>query len=263
MEIIGGWKLLILFITGILAGINNVLAGGGSLVTMPLLIFMGLDSASANGTNRLAIAIQNIFAVAGFKKKGVGEPRFSLMLTLPALPGVILGAIFASTIDDQLFRKVLSGVMILVLVLILTKRKRAPGNTILESDLTNRQKYLAMLAFAGIGFYSGFIQAGVGFLVIGSLTTITGLDLVRVNAHKVLIIGLLTWVAVVVFLIYGKIDWLLAMVLAAGTGLGGWIGSHAAVAGGEKWIKRVLTLAVLLMALKLSGIADYAISALR
>ena len=102
MEIIAYWKLLVLFITGILAGINNVLAGGGSLVTMPLLIFLGLDGPSANGTNRLAIAIQNIFAVAGFRKKGVGDPKFSLMLTLPALPGVILGTIF--TCSKRCFR---------------------------------------------------------------------------------------------------------------------------------------------------------------
>lgn len=257
MEVIVWWKLLVLFFTGILAGIANVLAGGGSLVTMPLLIFLGLEGSTANGTNRVAIAIQNIFAVAGFRKKGVGQTGFSLLLTFPAIPGAILGAIFASTIEDALFRKVLSGVMILVLFLILTKKSRKSHTTIQETDLSHGQKLWSILAFTGIGFYVGFIQAGVGFLIMGTLTLTTGLDLVRINAHKVLVIGILTWIAIVVFILYGRIVWSLAAVLAAGNAIGGWLGSQAAVAGGEKWIKRVLTVAVSLMAIKLSGAGEF------
>ena len=249
--------ILILIVTGIFAGITNVLAGGGSLVTMPLLIFLGLDSNSANGTNRVAIAIQNVFAVAGFQRKGVGNPKFSLLLTIPALPGAVLGAIYASKIEDHLFRKILSIVMVVVLILILTKKTPKSQNPITEEDLTWKRKITAMLLFCGIGFYSGFIQAGVGFIVIASLILSTGLDLVRVNAHKVLVIGACTWIAVAVFAYYGKIVWQYALILSAGNAIGGWLGSFAAVAGGEKWIKRVLTVAVIAMAIKLSGAGEF------
>jgi len=248
------WHGALLYFVGVFVGITNVLAGGGSLITIPLLIFFGLDGASANGTNRLAIAIQNVFAVAGFKKKGICNPKFSLMLILPALPGVILGAVTASHIGDQMFRRVLSVVMIVILTLILTRKKSYSDMRIDENNLSKKQRILVMIAFAGIGFYSGFIQAGVGFITIIALTSITGLDLVRTNAHKVFVIGVLTWIAVFIFIYYGKIVWSLSLILASGTATGGWIGSHFAVAGGEKWIKRVLTVAVIAMAIKLMEI---------
>ncbi len=245
------WKLLLLFTVGIFAGITNVLAGGGSLITIPLLIFLGCDGATANGTNRLSIVAQSISAVAGFKSRGVGDWRFSMLLVLPAIPGAILGAIYASTIDHALFRKVLAMVMIGVLILILTKRSGSSGNRIEESSLHASQKILAMLAFAGIGFYTGFIQAGVGFLIIGSLQRITGLDLVKINAHKVFVIGIITVISLFVFIAYDRMIWSLAIVLAAGNAIGGWLGSLAAVAGGEIWIKRVLVVATVAMAVKL------------
>lgn len=245
------WHGVLLYCAGVFAGITNVLAGGGSLVTMPLLIFLGLEGATANGTNRLAIAIQNLFAVAGFKRKGYSDPRLGIMLILPALPGVVLGAITASHIGDQLFRRILSVVMLLVLGLILTRGKAKSSTPGTETPLTGRRRLLIMLAFAGIGFYSGFIQAGVGFITIAALTSIAGLDLVTTNAHKVFVIGALTWIAVVVFIINGRIVWSLSLILAAGTATGGWLGSHIAVIGGEKWIRRFLTVAVIAMALKL------------
>lgn len=252
------WYAPLLFAIGVFAGINNVLAGGGSLVTIPMLIFFGLDASVANGTNRLAIAIQNVFAVSGFRHKGVGNIKFSLLLILPALPGVILGTVVASTVSDILFQRILSGVMILVLILILSKRSSKSATIdVDEESLTWRQKSTAMVLFAGIGFYSGFIQAGVGFLVIASLALTTGLNLVKINSHKVFVIGICTWIAVIIFAFYQKIIWSIALILSAGNALGGWLGSLAAVAGGEKWIKRVLTVAIIAMALKLSGLIQY------
>ncbi|MBN1879124.1 sulfite exporter TauE/SafE family protein [bacterium] len=248
-------QLGILFAAGIFAGICNVLAGGGSLLTMPLLIFLGLDSASANGTNRVAIGIQNLFAVAGFRRKGYGNVRFCMMLTIPALPGAVLGAITASTVSDLIFRRILSAVMLLVLLLILSKNKRRSGDAD-ENKLNRKQRIMVMAAFCGIGFYTGFIQAGVGFIIIAALTAITGIDLVKTNSYKVFVIGILTWISVAVFVWYDLIVWPYSLILATGTALGGWLGSYIAVMGGEKWIKIFMTLSVLAMAVKLSGILD-------
>lgn len=257
MSEIAVWHYLLLYVTGVFAGICNVLAGGGSLVTMPLLIMFGLESAVANATNRLAIAIQNIFAVAGFRKQGIGNTRFCILLTLPAIPGAVIGAVSASRIDDILFQRILSGVMVLVLILILFRKKKHSTAQSDEPALSPGRKILIMAAFAGIGFYSGFIQAGVGFITIAALTTITGLDLVRTNSYKVFVIGILTWVAVAIFIYLDLIVWHLSLILALGTATGGWLGSYVAVIGGEKWVRRVLTVAVILSALQLSGLVDF------
>ena len=243
------WHIPVIFTAGILAGFINTLAGGGSLLTLPILIFLGLPTAVANGTNRIAIVAQCAFAVAGFKKKGVSNFKLSLLLSTPAIIGAIIGAYFAVDISDVLFRRVLAVIMLLVLGLILwNPRQDSSGSS---NSLGRRQLITAMTAFFFIGIYGGFIQVGVGFIIIAALTTITKFNLVVTNSHKVFIAGIYTIFALIVFAFNGKVCWEIGLCLAAGMGLGGWIGSHWAVKKGERWIRVVLTICVIAMVIKL------------
>ena len=224
------WHIPVIFTAGILAGFINTLAGGGSLLTLPILIFLGLPTAVANGTNRIAIVAQCAFAVAGFKKKGVSNFKLSLLLSTPAIIGAIIGAYFAVDISDVLFRRVLAVIMLLVLGLILwNPRQDSSGSS---NSLGRRQLITAMTALFFIGIYGGFIQVGVGFIIITALTTITKFNLVVTNSHKVFIAGIYTVFALIVFAFNDKVCWEIGVCLAAGMGLGGWIGSHWAVAKG-------------------------------
>ena len=108
-----------------------------------------------------------------------------------------------------------------------------------------------MIAFFFIGIYGGFIQVGAGFIIIAALTTITKFNLVVTNSHKVFIAGIFTIFALIVFAFNGKVSWEIGLCLAAGMGLGGWIGSHWAVAKGERWIRVVLAICVVAMVIKL------------
>jgi hypothetical protein len=243
------WHIPVIFTAGILAGFINTLAGGGSLLTLPILIFLGLPTAVANGTNRIAIVAQCAFAVAGFKKKGVSNFKLSLLLSTPAIIGAIIGAYFAVDISDVLFRRVLAVIMLLVLGLILwNPRQDSSGSS---NSLGRRQLITAMTALFFIGIYGGFIQVGVGFIIITALTTITKFNLVVTNSHKVFIAGIYTIFALIVFAFNGKVCWEIGLCLAAGMGLGGWIGSHWAVKKGERWIRVVLTICVIAMVIKL------------
>jgi uncharacterized protein len=243
------WHIPVVFFAGILAGFINTLAGGGSLLTLPILIFLGLPTAVANGTNRIAIIAQCTFAVAGFKKKGVSNFKLSLLLSIPAILGAIIGAYFAVDISDILFKRVLAVIMLLVLGLILwNPSQNSSGNS---NSLGRRQLITAMIVFFFIGIYGGFIQVGVGFIIIAALTTITKFNLVVTNSHKVFIAGIYTVFALIVFAFNGKVCWEIGLCLAAGMGLGGWIGSHWAVAKGERWIRVVLAICVVAMVIKL------------
>ena len=243
------WHIPVIFTAGILAGFINTLAGGGSLLTLPILIFLGLPTAVANGTNRIAIVAQCAFAVAGFKKKGVSNFKLSLLLSTPAIIGAIIGAYFAVDISDVLFRRVLAVIMLLVLGLILwNPRQDSSGSS---NSLGRRQLITAMTVFFFIGIYGGFIQVGVGFIIIAAQTTITKFNLVVTNSHKVFIAGIYTIFALIVFAFNGKVCWKIGLCLAAGMGLGGWIGSHWAVAKGEHWIRVVLAICVVAMVIKL------------
>jgi len=246
------WHVVLILLAGTLAGIVNTLAGGGSMLTLPVLIFLGLPPTTANGTNRVAIEIQNILAVLGFKRKGVADWKLSLQLAVPATLGAIVGSRIAVEVSDVLFRQVLAVTMLVVLGLILwnpTQRLKNQGQSMTRGRLVG-----TAVALFFVGIYGGFIQAGVGFLFIATLVAVAGMDLVTTNSHKVFIVGVYTLFSIAVFAIEGRIDWGLGLTLAVGNGLGGWIGSHVAVTKGEKWVRAVLVVAVLAMALRLSGL---------
>jgi len=234
---------------GIAAGFANTVAGGGSLLSLPVLIFMGLPSSVANATNRVAIIMQNIFAVSGFKSKGVSTFPYSLYLGLSALLGAIIGAKIAVDISNDLFNQILAIVMLMVVFMTAFNpfKKTLQG----EEIMTFNRRALAMVVFFFIGIYGGFIQAGVGFLMIAALTSINGFSLVKTNSAKVFVALIYTSGAIVVFIIEDQIDWVYGIVLAMGNSLGGWFGSRWSVAKGDKWIKRFLVVTVIALAIKL------------
>jgi uncharacterized membrane protein YfcA len=240
----------VVLIVGVFAGIVNTLAGGGSLVTLPLLIFMGLTPSEANGTNRVAVWVQCVSAVMGFRQKGVSNFRVCILLAIPATIGAIIGAQFSVELPDEVFKKIIAVVMLLVVALIVFKPK---SKTQSEEPITPNY-WLASLVFFGIGFYGGFIQAGVGYLLMFGLTTICRFDLVNTAAAKVFIVAAYTSFAVLVFIINGLIDWQFAIALSIGNGIGGYLGSSLAVKRGENLIRWVLVVTVVVMSLKLLGI---------
>lgn len=234
---------------GVTAGVVNTLAGGGSLLTLPLLIFLGLPASTANGTNRIAVFVQNLTAVAGFRSKGFQDTRYGLFLAVPAVIGAILGATVAIDISDSTFERILGVLMLIILGLILWNPVRRADVT--KADMSRGRRWLAAALFILVGFYGGFIQAGVGIFVIATLTFVNKLDLVTTNSYKVVINSFFTFIALLVFALHGEVEWIVGLLLAIGMGIGGWLGSHLAVEKGEPLIKVVLALAVIAMSLKL------------
>lgn len=246
---------ILILLTGLVAGFFNTVAGGGSLLTLPVLIFLGLPPVIANATNRVAIAVQNIFAVTGFKRKGVSNMRYSIFLAVSATLGAIIGAKIALDIKGEDFERILSIVMVMVLILILWNptRKRTKDKELMNT----RRQITGVIVFFFVGIYGGFIQVGVGFIILAALTLVNGLDLLKANSIKVGVVLVYTLAAVVIFAYEGKIYWVYGLVLSIGNAAGGWIGSHWAVSKGEKWIRRLLIVAVALMAIKLSGLLKF------
>ncbi len=243
-------KLLFLFFIGTFSGIINVNAGGGSSITLPALIFIGLESSIANGTNRIGILIQNLFAVSSFRNQNIHQFRESFSLAIFTLPGAIIGAILSIKINNQWFQRILAIVMIGIVLTILFTHSSNKFKQILSKKKKSWLIYPMML---GIGFYGGFIQIGVGFLLMASLFHLLKLDLIRVNMHKVFIICLYTLPALTVFIVTDNIHWQSGCALASGMALGGWIGARIVIKGGDKVIRIILAVAILLMSLKLLG----------
>jgi uncharacterized membrane protein YfcA len=238
----------ILLAVGFVAGTVNVVAGGGSFLTLPLLIFLGLPATVANATNRVGILAQNVGAVWGFHRHGVLERRLLPWIAAPAVLGAVVGTWTALVVGDRALQRILALLMVVLTLWTLWdplgRMQNAPG-----SQAAPPAAWLAA-AFFVVGFYGGFIQAGVGFLILAA-TTLAGLDLVRGNALKVLCVLLFTPVSLALFAWHGTIAWPEGLSLAAGTVLGGQLGVRMTVLKGHRWVKAAVTVTVVIFAIKL------------
>ena len=224
-----------------LAGVVNSLAGGGSLLTVSLLVVFGLPGGVANGTNRVGILAQNAAAAWRFGAEGVAGLGHSLPLLAPVLAGSVLGALGIAQVADETFERLFGVVMLALLVPIL--RGSAPA----AAARRTWSPWTRSALFFAIGLYGGSFQAGVGIPLLFALSY-AGYDLVTANHIKVVLIFAVTAVAVPVFLWQGQIAWLPAAALAAGFLAGGELGARLAVRGGERLIRPVLLVAVVALA---------------
>jgi uncharacterized membrane protein YfcA len=236
----------ILIAGGVAAGAINTLAGGGSLLTVPLLVMVGLPGTVANGTNRFGILAQSAVAVWRFRAAGVEEWSAAASLLAPLGLGSLVGAYAIANVADETFNRLFGLVMIGVLVPTLRRRTPpAPGPEKPEAQLWSLPVRWAV--FFAIGLYGGAFQAGVGIVMLVALSH-AGFDLVRANALKLVVVGALTLVAFPVFLFKGQVAWIPALVIAVGFGAGGALGAKLAVAGGERLIRPVMAVAVIALA---------------
>ena len=267
---------LLLFVGGVAAGVVNAMAGGGSLLTVPLLVFSGLPGSVANGSNRVGVAVSNFTSTLGFRSKGVDGLPVAWRLARAMIAGAVVGALAVSRLADDTFETALGFLLLPMLVLTLrkptrTKQDPAPGqvspdgrsddsavdhavdHAVARPPGTGWPLWVESVVFFAIGVYGGAFQAGVGLLMLAAFSR-SHLDLVVANSVKVLLTLAYTLIALPIFIANGDVDWGRALVLAAGFAIGGWLGARLAVSWGEKLIRPLLALAVVGFALKLLGV---------
>jgi uncharacterized membrane protein YfcA len=237
---------LILIPAGVLVGFINTLAGSGSLISLPLLIHLGLPANVANGTNRVAILLQSLVGAGSFRQKKIIRFREGIWLAIPAVVGAVIGAILAVDINEAVMKRVIGGLMIVMFFLIALKPEAWIEGKV--SHLKKKPGFWQILIFFGIGLYGGFIQAGVGFFLLGGLVLGAGLDLIKANALKNLIVFLYTPFALAVFIFNGQVDWIMGLTLAAGNMAGAWIAAHVAIRHGAKVVRYILMAVIVLAA---------------
>ncbi|RPH30979.1 MAG: sulfite exporter TauE/SafE family protein [Bacteroidales bacterium] len=240
---------LLVVVVGFIAGFINTLAGSGSLLTLPVLIFMGLDAGVANGTNRIAILLQSIVGVGGFKQKKVFEWKDGLWLTIPSIIGVFFGSMMAVNLDAQLMNRIIGVLLVVMFLIILFKPEKWVNEH--AGKVKSNPSTLSFIIFFAIGFYGGFIQVGVGFFLLTGLVLGAGYDLLKANAIKVFIVLVFTIVALGVFIYNKQVNFLLGFILGVGSMFGAWVATHIAVKRGVSFIRWFLLVAVLAFAVKM------------
>ncbi len=241
-------------IAGFGAGFINTLAGSGSLITLPLLIFIGLPANVANGTNRVGVLFQNLVSADSFRRQRVLDTRGALILAIPAIIGSVIGAQIAVNLDEEMMRRTIGALMVIMLVVVLVRPNRWLEG---RSEIANHRPGLVqILIFFAIGIYGGFIQAGVGIFLLAGLVLSVGYDLVRANAVKVLIILLFTISALMVFVYNDQVWWGVGFLLAIGNALGGWVAARMAVERGANFVRWILIAVLVVSAAALLGVFD-------
>lgn len=236
--------IVILMVTGFIAGIINVLAGGGSNLTLPALMLLGLPADAANATNRVGVFMQSVVAVRGFHGHGKLPTKNLVPILTPLIGGSLVGSLAAAFFPPQFLKPALLLTMVAMSLVILISPKTVlpePGEEVLP--VKGNRKALILLLISG--FYGGFIQAGVGFILIAAFAGGLRFDLVRSNALKVFAAGLMTTIALVVFIWQDQVVWIPGLVLASATMAGAYFGVKLALnisQNAMKWFLFIMTL---------------------
>lgn len=243
-----GYGLLVL--VGVLAGWLNTIAGGGSLLTVPALMWYGLPADLANGTSRIAILAQGITAVAGFWREKMLDGRLVLRVALPSVLGALLGAYASTLIPNEVLTPLIIATLVIMAASMFLKPSRfapPPGAVALDP----RDKPAALVALFFAGFYGGFLQAGVGLVLLAVFASLLHIDLVRGNGLKVAVVFLYSIVVVLVFAARARVALAPGAALAIGQSLGAVLGVRFAVTRGQAAIQKVLFVIVVAMAIAL------------
>lgn len=247
------WVILTaLIVSGVFVGFINTLAGGGTIISLSLFMLLGLPANIANGTNRVAVILQNITSVSEFRRKKVLDFHKANRLAVPTIVGAIIGAQIAADINEQVFRKAVAVVMLVMMYFILTKPSRwLKGVEHLQEKPVS---WLQVVIFFLIGVYGGFVQVGVGYFILAGVVLGAGYDLVKANAIKVWIVLLYTPLALVVFILNGQVRWDYGLIHAIGNIIGAFIASRFAVSWGAGFVRWVIIVVILVFSADLLGI---------
>jgi uncharacterized protein len=247
--------VIVIILAGILVGFINTLSGGGSVISLSLLILLGLPANIANGTNRISIFFQTFSSVSSFTKQKMFDSMKPVWLGIPATVGSVIGAYIAVDMKEKVIEIAICVAMVIMVFFLFYK----PDRWLKENAglLKGRITWWQVIIFFAVGFYGGFIQVGVGYFLLMALVLGVGYDLVKANAVKNLIVFLYAIFALLVFMIDGKVNYLYGIILSAGSVIGALIASYLAVKKGAGFIRIVIVLSVILTILQVSGLINF------
>ncbi len=238
-------ELAALCAAGLAAGFINTMAGGGSFLTLPALMLIGLPADVANGTNRVGILVQSLTGSASFYRRGVFRARAILPALMPSVFGALVGALGAAVTPPTVLKPVLLTALILMALWITLRPKSFSGNGDGDENTSDGAKRKATLALFGAGLYGGFVQAGVGFMLLGAFAGVLGMGLTKANAMKLVCTTVFSGVALAVFIAVDQVRWIPGLVLAAATTTGTQIGVRFALRAPPKVLRWILLVAVI------------------
>jgi len=236
--------VIALVCSGLAVGFINTLAGGGTVISMTLFMMLGLPPMTANGTNRIAIVLQNLVAVVNFKRSKVLDIPKSVKWTIPVIMGAVLGSMFTAKINDTAFGIFFIAVMLfMALALLFNPTTWLKGNPDKINKSTRISEYFFLFM---IGLYGGFIHVGMGYFLLAVFVLMNGYNLLQANAVKNFIVLLYTPFSLLVFMYYGEINYKYGLIHAIGNMIGAYVASRWAVKWGVNFVRWMVIVLIVL-----------------
>jgi len=248
-------SIIILICSGIIVGFINTLAGGGTVISLSVFMFFGLPPTVANGTNRIAIILQNATAVSYFQKNRLIDWRKTVYFAIPVVLGSITGAAIAGIISNKLFLYIFAGVVILFGISMIFN----PDKYLFErTDLVNRKISIFLyVIYFFIGVYGGFVHVGIGYLILAALVVGSGYDLLKANVIKCVLILFYVPFSLIVYMMQGNVCWSYGLIHGIGNIIGAWLAAHLAIKKGAPFIRYIVIVLIVIVILQMFGVVKF------
>lgn len=223
-------EAVLIVLAGLAAGTINTVVGSGTLISFPTLVVLGYPPVAANISNSLGLSASGVTAVRASQEelRGAG-PLLRQMLPLQLL-GSVLGALLLLVLPPEAFRRIVPALIVLAALLVVfgPRINRWIGAHHAEGPLVGGHRVALLLGTFGAGMYGGYFGAAQGVLLMGLMSALTALPLVRLNAIKNVLAPSANFVAAIVFVVvaWEQVVWLVALLLAVGALGGGWLGAR-------------------------------------
>ncbi len=245
-------QVVLLISSGLLVGFINTMAGGGTIISISVLMFLGLPPVVANGTNRVAIIAQNITAVINFHRKKLIDWTKAFKLSIPIILGTVIGAYLGNKIPNDSFNYIFGGIAVFFAISLIFQPDRWLNEK--KETLAKPISPLLYILFFFIGIYGGFIHVGIGYMLIAALVLGTGNELIKANAIKNLLVLIYVPVSLVVFAYNGNVNWTYGLIHAIGNVIGAQLAAHFVVIKGARIIRYIMIFLILIVILQLFGV---------
>jgi len=247
------WELVVVFGAAVAGGGVNAIAGGGTLITFPTLLWLGRNPVLANASNTLGLLPGTVVGAIGFRAELARSRAWVALLVVPSLVGGIAGAVLLLRTPTSTFEAIVPWLILAATLLLALQEPLSARLRRHEAiRLPPAGKALAVLFQVAVGVYGGYFGAGIGILMLAALGLLGMTDLHQMNGVKNLLAAAINGIAIVCFIASGAILWRDALVMMAGAALGGWASSRLAYRLGRKAVRRAVVAIGLAMAVALA-----------
>jgi uncharacterized membrane protein YfcA len=229
-----------LFAAAVVAGAINSVAGGGSLISFPSLVAFGQPAILANATNTAALWPGTLSSAVAYRRDTLFHKDLLLTLLVPSMVGGLLGAFVLVITPPELFDRVVPFLVMFATLLFALRDvigRWTGATTDGEERVTGAGRIWGFLFQLFVATYGGYFGAGIGILMLGSLSVMGLRDIHRMNGLKTVLGTLINVIAFTFFALKGLVVWRLALLMAVGAVAGGWIGARTARRVDQRWLR--------------------------